>query len=239
LTLAVNTVVVAASTGAAHDPIPAGQYVELAVSDTGSGMSPDIMAHIFEPFFTTKDVGKGTGLGLAMVYGTVKQSGGFIDVESEVGRGTTFRLRFPPSHAGESRVGRQTTPDASTSSAEATVLIVEDENAVRNLVLVALAQRGYRLLSAATAQEALDLVDAEARPVDLLLTDANMPGMNGVELVSRLVAKWPALPVILMSGFTEDLESLAGLEDQMTLLPKPFTPRQLREHVDRMLAHRR
>ena len=217
--------------------MPAGRYVELAVSDEGQGMTPEVSAHIFEPFFTTKAVGKGTGLGLAMVYGTVRQSGGFISVESEVGRGSTFRLRFPiardpdPAPAGAA----VQTPTAVPAGAPL-VLVVEDEAAVRNLVVMSLENRGYRVLHASSGHEALAVIRAEAQPVDLLVTDANMPGMSGIELVAALVPDRPDLQVIIMSGYIEELPKLVGLGEQVTLLPKPFTPKTLRQKVATILS---
>ena len=141
-------------------------------------MTPETQARIFEPFFTTKDVGKGTGLGLSMVYGTLKQIGGFIFVDSEVDRGTTFRLYFPPAAAPGGRPRRRRAPPSGTARHE-TLLIVEDEPAVRNLVASALRHDGYRLLLAASAEEALALADAHDGRIDLLLTDAIMPGKSG------------------------------------------------------------
>ncbi len=235
LTLTAALVHVRANAEAQHDPIPEGRYVELSVRDTGIGMTAAVKAHIFEPFFTTKAPGKGTGLGLAMVYGTVKQSGGFIAVESEPGQGTTFRLRFPPAAPPFTARVRDAGQREPVAPGEPTILVVEDETAVRNLVLVTLARRGYRVIAASSGQEALSLA-AAAGQVDLLLTDANMPGMTGIELVTALVAERPTLQVIVMSGFTEELPRLADIEDQVTLLPKPFTPRELRECVAQALS---
>src|SRR6185503_17237526 len=157
---------------------------------------------IFEPFFTTKDIGKGTGLGLSMVYGTLKQIGGFIFVDSEVERGTTFSLYFPPAI-------EPVTPTASTLRADArrgheTLMIVEDEEAVRNLVASALRHDGYQLLLASSAEEAIEMADAHEGPIDLLLTDAMMPGKSGMELADLMSARRPGLPVIIMTGYTEE-----------------------------------
>lgn len=234
LGLTVSLIGVDARTEVPHDPIPDGHYVELAVQDTGAGMTPEIKAHIFEPFFTTKEAGKGTGLGLAMVYGTVKQSGGFISVDSEEGQGTTFRLRFPPADSPVTALDRPKGP--ASPGAPRTVLVVEDESAVRNLVIVSLTKHGYHVLAAASGQEAMAILKSEGVAIDLLLTDANMPGMTGIELVSALLAERPTLPVIVMSGFTEDLPRLSGFEDRIVLLPKPFTPKELRERVGQILS---
>ncbi len=212
-----------------HVPMPAGRYVLLRVSDTGHGMSRETQTHIFEPFFTTKDVGKGTGLGLSMVYGTLKQIGGFIFVDSEIDRGTTFRLYFPLAAALPA-----TAPSTSQETGRRgheTLMVVEDEPAVRNLVASALRHDGYHLLLATSADEALRLADTHAGPIDLLLTDAVMPGKSGIELASAMVARRPGLPVIVMSGYTEETLTVGGPGEPIALLQKPFTPRELRRRV--------
>jgi two-component system cell cycle sensor histidine kinase/response regulator CckA len=217
----------------AHVPMPPGRYVLLCVGDTGLGMSRETQARIFEPFFTTKDEGKGTGLGLSMVYGTLKQMGGFVFVDSEVGRGTTFRLYFPPAAMAAAPAA---TADTARRGHE-TLLIVEDEPAVRNLVASALRHDGYHLLLATSAEEALKMADAHEGPLDLLLTDAVMPGKSGIELANAMVARRPGLPVIVMSGYTEETLTVGGLSEPIALLQKPFTPRELRlrirERLDR------
>jgi two-component system cell cycle sensor histidine kinase/response regulator CckA len=215
-----------------HLPMAPGQYVTLRVADTGHGMAPETQARIFEPFFTTKDVGKGTGLGLSMVYGTLKQIGGFIFVDSAPERGTTFRLYFLPSTAR---------PPSSTSTPVAlppserkgreTLLIVEDEPAVRNLVASALKNDGYQLLLATSAEDALEIAGGFEGPIDLLLTDAIMPGKSGIELANLMTAKQPGLPVIIMSGYTEETLTAGELSTPLALLQKPFTPRELRRRI--------
>ena len=236
-----------------HVPMAAGRYVVLRVTDTGHGMARDTQHRIFEPFFTTKDIGKGTGLGLSMVYGTLKQIGGFIFVDSEVGRGTTFSLFFPPAPIGSVAVPAGgvpapaetvTVPEATVnepvaaaadSGGEATLLVVEDESAVRNLVASSLRKEGYQLLLAASAEEALEIVNTHEGAIDLLLTDAIMPGRTGIDLARELVARKPGLPVILMSGYTEETLPVGDLEPAITLLQKPFTPRDLRQRIRRVL----
>ena len=235
LVLATATETVDEAFARRHPPMPAGQYVGLRVSDSGHGMPSDTKARIFEPFFTTKEVGKGTGLGLSMVYGTLKQSGGFIFVDSAVAHGTTFRLYFPPA---------PTPPPAAAGAAQArederhgheTLLIVEDEPTVRNLVASALRLDGYRLLLASSAEEALTVADAHGGPIDLLLTDAMMPGKSGVELANLMTTRRPGLPVIIMSGYTEETLAAPGLKEPIALLPKPFTPRELRGRIREVL----
>jgi two-component system, cell cycle sensor histidine kinase and response regulator CckA len=211
-------------------PMPPGEYVVLRVADTGHGMSRDTKARIFEPFFTTKDIGKGTGLGLSMVYGTLKQSGGFIFVDSELDRGTTFQLYFPPA-APPVAAPRGAAAQEEERRGHETLLIVEDEPSVRNLVASALRHEGFDLLVASSAEEALSIADSHAGPIDLLLTDAIMPGRSGVELASLMTERVPGLPVIIMSGYTEETLSVAGTDRVVALLQKPFTPRELRKRI--------
>jgi PAS domain S-box-containing protein len=217
-----------------HPPMPPGQYVVLRISDSGHGMPRETQARIFEPFFTTKDVGKGTGLGLSMVYGTLKQSGGFIFVDSEVGHGTTFRLFFPAvapepvaAHGSAVRIGER--------HGHETLLIAEDEPSVRNLVASALRHDGYRLLLTGSAEEALTVAGAHGGPIDLLLTDAMMPGKSGMELASLLTAQRPGIPVIIMSGYTEATLDVPGTKEPIALLQKPFSPRELRRRIREVL----
>ncbi|HJZ72756.1 MAG TPA: PAS domain-containing protein [Vicinamibacterales bacterium] len=216
-----------------HLPITPGTFIVLRVADTGHGMSRETQARVFEPFFTTKDAGKGTGLGLSMVYGTMKQIGGFIFVDSELGRGTTFRLLFPPAAGQEAPAEGLPPAQARTERPRGheTLLIAEDEPAVRNLVASALRNDGYKLLLAASADEALAIADAHRGAIDLLLTDAMMPGRTGVELAAILVDRYPHLRVIIMSGYTEETLSLSERTTRVAMLQKPFTPRDLRRRI--------
>jgi PAS domain S-box-containing protein len=235
VTLATSYEVVDESFARTHVPMPAGEYILLSVTDTGQGMAPETTARIFEPFFTTKAPGKGTGLGLSMVYGTLKQIGGFIFVESEIGRGTTFSLYFPPAP------GTAPSATAGRAGAEAaqhrTVLIAEDEDAVRNMVASSLKSDGYSLLLAASAEEALRMADAHDGPIDLLLTDAIMPGKSGVELAAALIVRRQTLRVLFMSGYTEDDLNIAALGRPPAILQKPFTPRDVRRRVREVLEN--
>ena len=231
LVLATELETVDESFARSHLPMPAGQYVVLRVSDSGHGMSRETLVRIFEPFFTTKDVGKGTGLGLSMVYGTLKQIGGFIFVDSEINRGTTFRLYFPPAAAPAPAAADAAPVRERERHGHETLLIAEDEPSVRNLVASALRHDGYRLLLASSAEEALTLADAHEGPIDLLLTDAMMPGKSGVELANLMTARRPGIPVIIMSGYTEETLSVPGLKEPIALLQKPFTPRELRRRI--------
>jgi signal transduction histidine kinase/CheY-like chemotaxis protein len=222
------------ATARANPPLTPGRYIVLRVSDTGQGMSRETLSHIFEPFFTTKAPGKGTGLGLSMVYGTLKQIGGFIFADSELGRGTTFRLYFRPAAAPAPSVPAGSV-DAVDDQARRTVLVVEDEPAIRTLVASALRADGYRLLIAGSAEEALRLADDHHQAIDLLVTDAIMPGKTGIELARLLSAKRPGLQVIVMTAYR--LDAVAGLDEGMTLLQKPFGPAELRDRVRDALVH--
>ncbi len=220
----------------AHEPghPEPGRYVRLAISDTGVGMTVETLAHLFEPFFTTKGPGKGTGLGLATVYGIVKQSGGYVWASSAPGSGTTFRIHLPriegeaveiePASAAEAPGGRET------------ILVVEDDVAVRRIAVSVLASRGYMLLEAGSAAEGLDLAGRHAGRIDLLLTDVIMPGMNGREMAERLVARRPELKVLFMSGYVDDaIVSRGFLNPGIHLVKKPFAPASLAREVRRAL----
>jgi signal transduction histidine kinase/ActR/RegA family two-component response regulator len=221
------------------EAIDGGSCVVLSVSDNGEGMSPQTRAQIFEPFFTTKPEGKGTGLGLAMVYGIVRQSGGRIEVESEPGRGTTCALYFP---ATDDAV---TEPDPVTRRGDvqrlpARVLVVEDQPEVRELAVTALRRAGYDVAEATDGDEALARFAPRARDFALLLTDVVMPGLNGKELAAQLRDANPALLVVFMSGYEHQIlehEQLAG--PGAAFLAKPFTPAALVRHIDELLSSRR
>ena len=218
-----------------HAPAVPGRFVMLAVSDSGAGMSPEVKARVFEPFFTTKAPGKGTGLGLATVYGIVKQSGGFIWVYSEAGEGTTFKIYLP--RAGEDQ--RPTTaPKAQTDvrGGSEVILLVEDEAPVRRVALHALQRYGYTVLEAALPSEALTICKEHSGKIDLVLTDVVMPGMSGPDLAKQLLAQRPGLKVLFSSGYTGEAiahrgEILSGL----AFLPKPFTPMTLARKVREVL----
>jgi len=208
------------------EPAPGG-YVLLSVADTGAGMSEEVLKHVFEPFFTTKRIGLGTGLGLSTVYGTVKQSGGWIRAESRVGEGSRF-LIYLPRVAGAAVVAERPAPPLEVSGGEETVLVAEDQPEVRRLALRILKSNGYRLLEASSGLEALELSRRHPGPIDLLLTDVVMPEMTGRELADRLRESRPGIKVLYVSGYTADIIGREGVLDQgVDYLPKPFTPAQL------------
>lgn len=207
----------------AHPPLTTGHYVMLVVSDTGTGMDPETQAHIFEPFFTTKERGKGTGLGLATVYGIVKQSGGFIWVYSEPGHGATFRIYLPLAMAPAETVtpvDKSDTPPVGTE----TILIAEDENGVREVAREFLTMSGYNVLEAKDGAEAMEIVKRYPGPIHLLVTDRMMPGMSGPELAAKVLALQSEIKVIYMSGYSEFTAYPKGeLDPDAVALQKPFT----------------
>jgi signal transduction histidine kinase len=223
--------------------VPAGQYVLLSVADTGSGIAPDKIDRVFEPFFTTKEVGKGTGLGLAMVHGFVKQSGGHIRIYSEVGHGTTVKIYLPrlPSKE-ESAAAPAPTPAQRNAEGDArarageTILLVEDNEGVRAYTKSTLEELGYRLLDAADAKQALQVLGAAAR-IDLLFTDVVLPGgMSGRELADRIARERPALPVLFTTGYTRNAIIHHGrLDPDVNLLTKPYTQQDLARKIRQLL----
>ena len=235
--------------------MPAAEYALVEVEDTGTGMTPEVKKKIFEPFFTTKDVGRGTGLGLSSVYGFISQSNGFIGCDSELGKGTTFRI-FLPRHevaapeatvtqaADGSTVVTETKPVAPVSSpadapppmadhtGKGTILLVEDEDAVRNFGARALRSRGYTVIEAQSGVDALEQVGERIEDIDLVVSDVVMPEMDGPTLLKELRARNPELKVIFVSGYAEEAFR-KNLPDgqQFDFLPKPFGLKQLVEKV--------
>jgi two-component system cell cycle sensor histidine kinase/response regulator CckA len=210
--------------------IEPGRYVVTAVSDSGSGMTEETKARIFEPFFTTKEAGKGTGLGLATVYGIVEQAGGKIVVDTQLGIGSTFFVYLPEARA----VDPDSVPEDDDDTAG--ILVVEDDEGVRELVRTVLEEDGYTVYDAANGRQALELLDYSARRIDLIVTDVVMPDINGPEFVSRLDALRSS-KVLFMSGYADSQLVNRGLADRTAaILQKPFSPDQLRERVAQMLA---
>ena len=205
-----------------HPPLTAGKYVQLAISDTGSGMDAATVSRIFEPFFTTKEPGKGTGLGLATVYGIVRQSGGYIWVYSEPGHGTTFKMYFPSADHKVKAIQKTQSDAPLRQRPGTTILLVEDDKIMRQLTRRMLEEQGYTILEAEDGVAAMKFVETAEQPIDLVLTDVMMRGMNGPELARRLSAQRPKTKVIFMSGYTGELLPDTA-ESRITLLEKPFS----------------
>ncbi|MFZ0734601.1 MAG: PAS domain S-box protein [Candidatus Sulfotelmatobacter sp.] len=227
--LAMETANVAIGTEEARDlDLLPGRYVMLKVSDTGQGMDSSTIPHIFEPFFTTKPVGKGTGLGLATVYGIVKQSGGSIQVESELGRGSTFRVYLPPVAESGPRKEEDRNPKKETRGGTETILIAEDEPDLRELTRIFLEVYGYKVLTAASAELAIQTAENFPDPIHLLLTDVIMPGMSGSQLAERIQTRRPETRIVYMTGYTDDMVvQHKVLEPGVRLLQKPFSKSEL------------
>ena len=227
-----------------QDEMPPGDYAVIEVADTGTGIPKEIMPRIFEPFFSTKEIGSGTGLGLSTVYGIVRQTGGFIDVHSQVGKGTTFTVYLPAYHQSAEEISQPTQssddredkpgPDLTGAG---TVLLVEDEDAVRVFSSRALRNKGYNVLEARSGEEALAILDKEGDKVDLTVTDVVMPQMDGPTLYKHIRERWPNLKVVFVSGYTEDrLREQFKSGEVIYFLPKPFTLKQLASKVKELLS---
>jgi signal transduction histidine kinase/CheY-like chemotaxis protein len=215
---------------AAHVDARAGEYVTIAVSDSGHGMPPEVLARAFDPFYTTKSTGKGTGLGLSQVYGFVKQSDGYVEIESLIGRGTTVRV-FLPRYHGALEPKAEVTRDISVQANHETVLVVEDEDQVRGVAVEALKNLGYSVIAAEGPERAIELLDNGTVP-HLLFTDVVMPGMNGPALAERIRTKQPAIRVLFTTGYTRGAALYDGILDRgAAFLPKPFTVDQLAAKV--------
>jgi CheY-like chemotaxis protein len=218
-----------------HVYVVPGEYVHLTVSDTGVGMDKETIEHLFEPFFTTKEVGKGTGLGLATIYGVVKQNSGFVNVYSEPGRGSSFKIYLPRAHAAA--VVEPAGAEQKASHGFETILLVEDEEAILNLAATILKRHGYKVLTARAPGEALVLLELYGGPIHLIITDVVMPEMNGRMLMEKLQVLRPTAKALFMSGYTADAIARQGIiEEGVQFLEKPFSVlalvRKVREVLD-------
>jgi len=236
ITLATRNVVLSDMLAGLHFSVPRGSYVVLSVRDTGVGMDAQVQSRLFEPFFTTKETGKGTGLGLSTVYGIVKQSNGYIVVESELGRGTAFEIYLPRVQApgaSASRPAARLAPE--TAAGSECILLAEDEGALRRLARRVLEAQGYNVIEASNAEEAYALAQRVPGRVRLLVTDLVMTGDSGRELARRLLASWPDTRVLYVSGYS-DASTAGQIEPEAHFLQKPFTPdalvRKVREILD-------
>jgi len=232
LTISTLRVTIDAAYVARNSDARAGDFVCLAVQDSGCGITPEIMPRIFEPFFTTKEVGKGTGLGLATVFGIAKQHQGWVEVESQVGAGTLFKVMFPSLPVAAKRSGPQAAKPTVRGGTE-TILLVEDEEAVRALTSVILRKYGYRVLEAVSGVDAKEVWEEQAKEIDLLLTDMIMPeGLTGRELAVELLAAKPTLKVIYVSGYSADtLQGTFAFKEGLNFLAKPYHPMNLLKAV--------
>ena len=235
----------------ARDALPAGghitidvarvqrdgvDHVRVRVADDGVGIPPEVRAHLFEPFVTTKDVGKGTGLGLASVYGIVRQSNGFITVDSAAGRGTTFTMLFPAVAAAEAAADAERRDHAAPHQ-PGTILLVEDEDAVRAITGAVLRRSGYRVFEAPLPSAACEIFDRHAEQIDLLLTDVVMPEMNGPALAQRLIGRRPSLRTLFISGYADAIRPLEeSNQPNLSLLAKPFQASVLVERVQQLIG---
>jgi signal transduction histidine kinase len=234
LTIATSRVALGEEYAQQHASVTPGQYIMVAVSDTGIGMDAETQSRLFEPFFTTKPAGHGTGLGLATVYGIVKQSGGFIYPYSELGRGSTFKIYFPATE--EVPAGAKPAPPAEPSGGKETILVVDDNPHVQTIASRVLTGLGYTVFTASSGEDALQLV-SDGRPIDLVVSDVIMPGMTGPELCRQLLARYPGLRVLFTSGYSGDAISRHGvLEPGMLFIEKPYSPSALGRKVREALG---
>jgi CheY-like chemotaxis protein len=231
ITIASGNDTVAPSDGGSHAGLMSGTYVRLDVTDTGSGMDADTLEHLFEPFFTTKGVGKGTGLGLATVYGIVKQNDGFIQVKSELGTGTTFTV-FLPRHVGQASQTATDTSSSPVARGRETILLVEDEPAILNMTTRLLERHGYDVLATGSPDEAIRISREYLGDIQLLITDVVMPGMNGRDLAEHILSLRPNLARLFMSGYPADAIAHRNvLAEGVHFIQKPFTSKNLTAKV--------
>jgi CheY-like chemotaxis protein len=239
LTLETGDITLDENYASTRTDVVAGEYVMIAISDTGAGIADEIKPRLFEPFFTTKPQGEGTGLGLSMCYGIAKQVGGHISVYSELGRGTTFKVYLPRTERKETeQAPAPPRPEVTPSRGTETILLVEDDAALRDLAGIVLEKQGYRVLTATNGLEAAEIAERHSAEIDLLLTDVVMPQMGGKELADRLQPLHPRMKILFTSAYTEDAIVHHGILDPgIDFLRKPYTPtalsRQARATLDR------
>jgi CheY-like chemotaxis protein len=238
LTIGTRTQVLDGPFCARHPPCQPGEHVALVVTDTGHGMTDDVRSHLFEPFFTTKERGKGTGLGLSTVFGIVFDGRGLVDVDTEVGRGTTVTVYLPVA-TGVQRTKTGSVGAVAGNPVRGRILVVEDDDNVRNAVVRVLQERGHSLLQARNLEEARTAASL-ANGLDLLVTDVVMPGGNGREVYAAVLAIQPGIRVLFMSGYTDDEALRTGImEDDLAFINKPFSPDALAARVRELLSETR
>jgi CheY-like chemotaxis protein len=214
-----------------HEELVAGEYVQIAVTDTGTGMSKDVLERVFEPFFTTKQVGQGTGLGLSQVSGFVKQSAGHVEIDSKPGEGTTVKI-YLPRVPGDIRDEQTAPTQAAAANVAQTILLVEDDHDVRAYVVEILRELHFRVLEAHDADSALGIIDRNDVVVDLLLTDVVLPGMNGRQLAEEIRLRQPRIRVLYMSGYSRDaIVDQGRLEPGVAMMQKPLTQEVLADRI--------
>lgn len=218
------------------DEMPPGEWVAVDVTDTGTGIPPEVVARIFDPFFSTKPLGQGTGLGLSTVYGIIRQSGGYVGVETKVGRGTTFSIYMPRAEvqAAQVEVAAPVVEKVEDLTGSSRILLVEDEDAVRSFSVRALQNKGYEVFEASSGDNALELLNEKKPKLDLVVSDVMMPGMDGIELSKHIRERYPNITIIFMSGYTED-KFKDDMGPGIHFLAKPFTLKQLAEKVKEVL----
>jgi PAS domain S-box-containing protein len=221
----------------ADDGLAAGEYIEIAISDTGTGMAPEVLEKVFDPFFTTKPIGQGTGLGLSMIYGFIRQSNGYIQIDSTVGKGTSIALYLPRHYQDENEVTAEAVPtQAPRAQTGETVLVIEDQDAVRMLVIEVLQELGYTAVEAIDSKTAIPIFESDQR-IDLLVTDVGLPGLNGRQLAEIARQQRPGLRVLFMTGYTQAAAMRGGfLEPGMEMITKPFTVDALATRIREMLC---
>ncbi|HEY9595393.1 MAG TPA: ATP-binding protein, partial [Spirochaetia bacterium] len=238
LSIAIGNVMIGQKLASPHSEVPPGDYVRMAVSDTGIGMDETIRAHLFEPFFTTKPRGKGTGLGLATVYGICRQSDGYVFCHSAPGRGATFEILLPRAHEEDARSHGEAQTASSSPGGSERVLLVEDDDSVRGLIVSILARAGYGVTEVRSGEAALRASDGGG--FDLLVTDVVMPGMDGPEAATRIAKRCPGIGVLFVSGYAEGrIEERRRPWQGAHFLQKPFTPETLLHKVREVLELRR
>jgi len=221
-----------------HPLVPPGRFAVLNVSDTGSGMTDAVKIHLFEPFFTTKAEGKGTGLGLSMVYGIVKKAGGFITVYSEPGMGTSFRIHIPVAESAAEASSAENTGTAGPACRQGTILVVEDDENLSEVIKEFLVSGGHRVLRAHDVSSAIELGTRKSAEIDVMLTDVVLRGGNGRQLAQRLEELGCGFPVVFMSGYTPDAIVHHGVLDaNIRFLQKPFSRNALLEKIEEALPH--